>query len=342
MAVDIDRPLVSVVIVNYNGADFIGACLRSVFAASGADTEVILVDNASTDGALESVRRDFRDERRLKIAESPRNEGPVRARNRGIADSRGEYIAFLDNDTQVEAGWLRELVAVLKADAVIGAAQSKILLSDRKTIDTCGHFLSITGFPYEIGSGSVDSGQYDSQRDIFGARSAAMIVRREALERAGSFDEDYFIYSEETDLSWRIWLAGYRVVYVPRSVVFHHKGGSLNERSRHLVFYEGAKNCTKTLIKNLGLQRLLVMLPLHIASWLLLAAACIVRGRFRDAWAVIAGLAWDAGHAGRILRDRRAVQKKRAVPDNRIMPVIMGTQSAAGLFKKGIAWLGRV
>lgn len=336
-----NNPLVSVIIPNYNGVNFLEPCLKSVLDADYPNLEVIFIDNASSDASLELVRQKFSSDSRLKIIVNEIGLGPAKARNIGLRNSRGEYIAFIDNDTEVDKDWLRELVLVFEADKTIGAAQAKLLLSDRETIDSCGHFLSIAGFPYEIGAGEKDSGQYDKQRDIFGAKSAAMFIRADVLKKTGWFDEDYFMHSEETDLCWRVWLNDYRVVYVPQAVVYHKRGGSLNEYSRYLIFYEGSKNCSKTLIKNLGLKKLLLIFPLHLLGWIVICISLFFRGRFNDAKAVMRGLFWVSVNYKHILKDRKAVQAQRLAGDSKIMPAIMGSSDVFGLIKKGVRWAVR-
>ena len=335
-------PFISVVIVNYNGINFIESCLRSVLASNYPDLEIIFVDNASTDGSLDLMRQKFGSEPNIKIIANKVGLGPSKGRNIGIENSKGKYIAFLDNDTEVDKDWLRELVSVLEEDYTIGAAQSKLLLSDRKTIDTCGHYLSITGFPYEIGSGELDSGQYNEIMDIFGARSAAMFIRHSVLDQIGYFDPDYFMHSEETDLSWRVWLKNYRIVFVPTSIVYHKRGGSLNNQARNLMFYEGAKNCTKTLIKNLSPGRLLFMLPMHIFIWLALSTLFIMKGRIADGMAIIKGILWNVSNIKKVSVDRKKVQSNRKIKDKHLFPVIMGNYSFSRLVKKGLSWIGRI
>lgn len=334
-----NRPLVSVIIPNFNGIGFIEPCLKSVLASDYSNIEVVVIDNASTDASLELIKEKFSNDSRINIIINKKSLGPTKARNIGIENSKGKYIAFIDNDTEVDRGWLKELVKIFEEDNSIGAAQSKLLLN-KKTIDSCGHFLSITGFPYEIGSGECDSGQYNNPREIFGAKSAAMFVRRDVLKKAGYFDEDYFMHSEETDLCWRIWLNNYRIIYAPGSIVYHKRGGSLNNRSRYLIFYEGSKNCTKTLIKNLELKNLLIILPIHIFVWIIVSISLLIRKRFADCKAIFRGLFWDLINLKRILKDRNIVQNKRSVRDKDIMPIIMGNYSMFNLFKKGISWIG--
>ncbi len=291
----IDSPLVSVIIVNYNGIDFVEPCLKSVLCASYPNIEIIFVDNASTDGSLELVRRRFGCAPGIKIIANEMGLGPAKGRNTGIKNSQGKYIVFLDNDTEVDRDWLNELVLTFEGDKSIGAAQSKIMLFDKKTIDSCGHHLSINGFPYEIGVGERDKGQYNKPQDIFGAKSAAMFIRKDVLNEIGYFDKDYFMHSEETDLSWRVWLNGYRIIFMPGSIVYHKRGGT-TKKSGSLLFYEGSKNCTKTLIKNLGFKKLILILPLHILGWCAVAVSLIISVRASGFWNGASGKSKPSGY----------------------------------------------
>lgn len=335
-------PLISIVLVNYNGLNFVDSCLNSIFAANYLNFEVIFVDNYSTDGSLELVREKFFSYATLKIIRNKQSLGPAKGRNIGIANSNGKYIVFLDNDTEVDKNWLNQPIFVLEKDDSVGACQSKLLLSDKKTIDTCGHYLSVSGLPYEVGTGEIDNGQYDMIRDIFGARSAAMFIRKAILEKTGYFDEDYFMHGEETDLSWRVWLAGFRVVFVPDSIVYHKRGGSFSSESRYMMLYEGSKNCTKTLIKNLGVKWLFLILPIHILFWLLVCSTHLLRGRFYLVAAVMKGLLWNMRNIKRTLDNRKEIQAWSALGDSQIMPIIIGGATFSSLFKKGVNWIKRI
>lgn len=335
-------PLVSVVIVNFNGIKFIEECLNSVLRTSYSNFEVILVDNASTDGSLACAKKKFGSDPRLKIVVNRENCGPSLARNTGFKETRGEYVVFLDNDTKVDSEWLQEMVNVFEADPTIGASQSKLLLGNGSgKIDSCGHFLSPVGFPFEIGVGEVDSNKFGGICEIFGAKSAAMTVRRSVFERVGLFDSDYFIYGEETDLCWRIWLRGYRVVLTPRSVVQHFLGGTITPSSRYLIAYQGSKNNIKNLIKNLEIQNLLKVLPLHLMVWFIIAIWFTVSRRPKEGFWVIRGIIWNLVNFKRSWRDRLFVQKFiRRVPDRYLMPKIMRYDEKVLL--KAYSWLRRL
>lgn len=258
-------PLVSIVILNYNGMKFIDRCLRSVLSTDYPNFEVIFVDNASTDGSLEHAKNKFGQDFRLKFVVNDRNYGFARGNNIGLEHARGEYIVFLNNDTEVDPNWLKELIKVMGSDPGIGVAQSKLLIMhERKRIDACGLMLTPYGFFVERGTGEIDRGQYDLAAEIFAAKGAVIAVRRKILDEVGPFDADYFIFAEEVDLCWRVWLRGYRVMLVPKSVVFHVTAGTLRAiwpGGRPLYWY---KNTLITLFKNLGLKNLIKILPVFM------------------------------------------------------------------------------
>jgi GT2 family glycosyltransferase len=255
-------PLVSIIILNYNGMKFADKCLTSVLNTRYHNFEVIFVDNASTDGSLEYAKKRFGKNRRLRFVVNKKNYGFAKGNNIGLRHAKGEYVVFLNIDTEVDPNWLTELVKVMDSDPTVGAAQSKLLtMDDQKRIDACGLTLTPYGFFAERGSGEVDRGQYDSAVEIFAAKGAAMAVKREVLEKVGPFDEDYFIFAEEVDLCWRIWLAGYRVVLVPKSIVFHFGAGIVKmiwPQKSPPYWY---RNTLVTFLKNASTKNLLKMLP---------------------------------------------------------------------------------
>lgn len=321
-------PLVSVVIVNYKGYERTVRCVESVLADTRSDMECLVVDNGSSDGSPAALDARFAVDPRYRCLRLDRNYGPAYARNRGIEASRGKYVAFLDNDTVVVPGWLLAPLRRMEAEPAIGACQCKlVLLDDSRRLDYVGDFLGPFGFLVQrAASGSLDEGQWEEEVDIFSAKSAGMVARRLALTEAGLFDEDYFIYVEETDLDWRIWLAGYRIVYCPLSVVRHEYSTSravLGARAHtRLVKFHGCKNYVLTLLKNLGPRRLATLLPAHICAWVGLAAYETLRGQWRSGVWIMAGLLWNVRHLGATLRKRGVVQKARRLRDRDIWPSV--------------------
>jgi GT2 family glycosyltransferase len=324
----VSMPDVGVVIVNYNGRERTRRCVESVLAEARRGLRCIVVDNGSQDGSPGFLRDRFGADGRFGLIALDRNMGPAFARNRGIEALECPYVAFLDNDTVVTPDWLDEPLRRMGEDATIGACQCKlVLLDDPSRLDYVGDYLGPLGFLVQrAASGSRDEGQWEEEVEIFSAKSAGMVARREAVVSAGMFDEDYFIYVEETDLDWRIWLAGYRIVYCPRSVVRHEYSTSRAvlgaDAHTRLVKYHGCKNYVMTLAKNMGTLRLLTNLPLHVLAWFGLAGFELCRGRWRSAGWILAGLGWNVRMVGQTLRKRRSVQRRRVLSDRDLWPRI--------------------
>lgn len=339
------NPLTSVIIVNHNGIEFVDACLRSVLNNNYSNFEVIFVDNASTDGSLEYVKNTFGNSNRLRYVENPGSFGPAVGRNRGIAVAKGEYIAFLDNDTEVDQSWLTELIKVLTCDLSVGAAQSKLLRTEPRDIfDYAGDYLTPFGFLSERARSAKDTGQFDYITDIFSAKSAASIIRRDVLDKTGGFDEDYYMYLEETDLCWRVWLAGYRVVFIPKSIVYHAYGTKKKMQDKYypnyIIRYCGCRNYMTTLIKNPGLKNLIKILPLQLLSLTTLSIMFMIRGKFKDAFWVIKAVFWNFINIIFLLKKRNFIQRKiRKVKDSEFMDRIMSSRPLSYYLGKAFSYI---
>jgi len=248
---DVKVPKVSVIVLNYNGMRYIERCLSSVFLTNYPSLEVILVDNASKDGSRDLALSMFGRKAGFRLISSPVNLWVPGGYNLGARNSAGEYLIFLNNDTVVESDWVIELIRTISKDSSIGAAQSKILVLENPCLlDCAGGFLDPLGMPWERGAGKKDLGQYDKPDEIFYAKGAAMMVRRDVFFKVGGFDETYMSYFEETDLSWRIWLHGLRVIFVPTSKIYHAGGGTMHLVYRPDIYYRYRRNQLLTLLKN--------------------------------------------------------------------------------------------
>lgn len=214
-----DTPLLSVIIPNWNGAHHLPLCLDALREQTYPRIEIIVVDNASTDGSRELLRTHYPEVRTLVLKH---NLGLTGAMNRGLEMARGELIASLNNDTQVTPIWAAQLLYALQRHPEAGMAASKILLFDRRDVlhsagDTCG----IDGIPINRGVWQRDEGQFDKEEYVWGACGGAALYRRKMLEDIGFFDEDLFMYCEDVDLNWRAQLAGYRCIFMPQAIVYH-------------------------------------------------------------------------------------------------------------------------
>jgi len=248
---------VDVIILNYNGEYFLRPCLTALKAQTYQDFEIILVDNASTDGSLYLLKTEFPEVRVLAL---PENLGFCAGNNRGIQATSGEYVALLNNDTEVTPGWLEALVNALDRNPEVGfCASLMIRISDRKTIDSAGIIFFTHGVGAKRGSGE-SAGNYIRQERVFGACAGAAIYRRNMLQEIGFFDESFFAFDEDIDLSFRAQLRGYKCQYVPEAVVFHHVGGSFNRFFKNNIKCI-RRNMLETLLKNMPFSLLFKYSP---------------------------------------------------------------------------------
>jgi len=303
------------------------------------DFETIVVDDGSTDGSLELVERMKKELPALSFITTHSNLGPAAGRNAGVDASTGRYVAFLDSDTEVDPQWLIDPVLTMERDPSVGVIQCKLLLmEERDKYDYAGDFLSQFGFLVQ----SVTFREHDDLKvgrtEIFGVKSAAMMINRELFLAIGRFDEDFFIYLEETDLCWRAWLRGYRVQFIPTSIVYHDFGNPLKllkQSSKFLTKYHGPKNYMTTILKDAGGFYLVRIAPLHIFCWIGISLWHYARGRVREGLWISRGLSYNLLNFRSIWRKRLMTQYRiRRVEDNVIMPHVMVRISPMYLIRK--------
>ncbi|HMR64462.1 MAG TPA: glycosyltransferase family 2 protein [Anaerolineae bacterium] len=217
-------PLLSIIIPHYNGTRILLACLAALRRQTYPYLEVILVDNGSTDPSLPLTRQHFPE---VKIIETGLNLGYAGAVNQGIRFAAGEIIVALNNDTEADPGWAQALVEVLQTHPEAGLVASKMrLYHQRDRLHSAGDSFGSDGIPINRGVWQQDEGQFDQDVYIFGGCGGAVAYRRRMLAEIGLFDEEYFMYLEDVDLNWRAQLAGYRAVFAPQAVVYHHLSAS--------------------------------------------------------------------------------------------------------------------
>ncbi len=302
---------ISVVIPNWNGEKFLRGCLQSLREQTFKDFEVILVDNASTDGSVALVEREFPEVRVLRL---PRNTGLTGGANAGIRDARGEVIALLNNDAEAHPRWLEALWSALERHPEAGMAASKILLYDRREIiNSAGDFYRIDGIPGNRGVWEEDEGQYDREEYVFGACGGAAAYRKAMLEKIGLFDEEMFMYCEDVDLAWRAQIAGYRCVYTPEAIVYHRL--SATGGGKLASFYNG-RNFIYVLAKDYPGSLFRKYWPLILRAQLRITAEALKAWRGEAARARIKGQLAGLRVIPRALSKRRAVYSLRRVPDD--------------------------
>ena len=248
------RPRVSVIIVTWNGRVLLQRFLPSVLATDYPDVEVVVADNASGDGTEEWLAEAHPE---VVVARHPENWLFAKGNNAAVPRASGDVLCFLNNDVEVPPGWLTPLVDARGTPGVV-AVQPKLLQhDDRQRFEyagASGGFLDALGYPFTRGrlfdTLEPDEGQYDDARDIFWATGAALVVRREAFEAAGGFDESFGMHMEEIDLCWRLQRAGGRIRVEPTSEVYHLGGASLPQGDPRKAYYN-YRNGLVMLAKNL-------------------------------------------------------------------------------------------
>lgn len=217
-----NSPFVSVIVLNYNGQEYITNCLESILENSYDNFELIVVDNASTDGSLKTVQQHFSNNPKVKIIASPTNLGFSGGNNLGFEQSNGQYIVFVNNDTTVPPDWLMPLVEAMENDSTIGIAQSMIYTIDGKKIQTAG-FLYSNGLikKEQLFLGKSSDITFEPIFEVSFACGASMIIRRDILERMGAFEPEIPFFYDDTLLSLKTLLDGKKVVTVSASKIFH-------------------------------------------------------------------------------------------------------------------------
>ena len=253
-------PTCSVVVVTYEGRDYLERCLGSLRELDyPADrVEVLLVDNGSTDGTVEYVREAFPE---VRLVENDHNTGFSPAVNQGARLAGGELLALLNNDAEADPQWLRSAAQVLRMEESVACVASKILREDRTTLDYAGGQMAFYGHGFAKGNRQPDDPADHTPRPTLFASGGAMVVRRDVFLEAGAFDASYFAFFEDVDFGWRLWVLGHEVRYVPTSVVHHRHHGTIERfgypRERYLL----ERNALSTVFKNYSDDLLARTLP---------------------------------------------------------------------------------
>ncbi len=265
---------VAVVIVTWNAAAYLPGCLGSLQELSRVPEEIVVVDNGSTDGTTETIRRDFPG---VRLIQNSENLGFCRANNEGIRATRSPHVLVLNPDTVLRPEFVEHLLPAFD-DPRVGIAAGKLLRFDGTTLDSAGQQLSRSRQPKDRGYGMRDRGQFDRDQEVFGACGAAAFYRRSMLESIADpegvyFDERFFAFFEDLDLAWRARRAGWKAVYRHRAVGLHARGGSidapvgragLRHRGPEIRFHI-AKNRYLSILRNESVAGYLTNFPFILA-----------------------------------------------------------------------------
>jgi len=324
---DEECPSVSIIIVNFNGKELMRRCLTSLLTTNYPNFEIVIVDNASTDGSVELIGKLFGSYPCIKVIKNSENLGHSEGCNVGAKVAKGKYLVFLDSDTEIKAGgcisennerlhvpqnWLSELVKVMESDRSTGIAQAKIVLAkDSRLLDyTC---MAIDALGTWHATYGLKEDELKENFEILAASSGCSIVRKKVFEEVGGFDSDYFIYDDDTDFSLRTRLLGYKVVLVPSAVIAHH--GSVLRGINPRTVYHSAKNRVCTMLKNYELKNLWWRFLVLSFLTSMASVGFLLLKKFDEAKATAKGLSNSITSFRKTWRKRLLVQSKRRVRD---------------------------
>ncbi len=314
---------VSILIVNWNGLKHLEKCLPTLSKITYKNHEVIMVDNGSVDNSIEYVSKNYP---KVKIVRNKINKGFSGGNNSGLPYCTGDYILLLNNDTIVKEDFVTELVRGIEEDPSIGVVQGKLLSMDHPgRLDSVGAFFTNTGFLYHYGYFQKDQRKFNYPIYLYTAKGACLMAKKEVISKVGLFDDDFFAYFEETDFCHRVWLAGYTIKYVPESQIYHLIGGTSNTMKNAFIQFHSFKNRINSYIKNLSIQKLILVLPLHLLLCEFAAVGFLVYKKPGHFIAVNKAILWNITNINKTLKKRTKVQKLRVFTDAELAPLISKT-----------------
>jgi len=259
-------PSVAIVILNYNGLNFLQQFLPSVIASTYVNKKIIVADNASTDESIFWLKENYPT---VQLLLSKENKGYAGGYNWTLKNIEADYFVLLNSDIEVTPQWIEPIIALMENDKSIAACQPKILSWKNKTqfeyAGAAGGYLDCLGYPFARGRVfdicETDTAQYNTTQKIFWASGAAMFIRSNVFHQLNGFDEYFFAHMEEIDLCWRIQLAGYSIAVQPTSVVYHVGGGTLPKGYRKTLL--NFRNNGIMLCKNLSFTEKMYKLPIR-------------------------------------------------------------------------------
>lgn len=308
---------ICVVVPNWNGRDSLAACLDSLLAQD-LDITVVVVENGSTDGSVELLAAKYP---QVVTLAQPINLGFAGGVNVGInyaLDHDYEAVALFNNDAVAEPTWAKQLAKALAANNKLGVVTGTFMSADHSHLDSTGDTYTVWGLPFPRGRGEKPAGQYDQQTAIFGASGGASLYRVEMLKQIGLFDEDFFAYYEDVDISFRAQLAGWQAAFVPAAVAYHQIGAT-SSKIKGFTTYQTMKNLPWLLIKNVPARYLWRVMPRFSLAYVFFIASAIQR---HQGWFAFKGAGKSLLLLPKKLGQRHQIQHQRQVSDKYIWSII--------------------
>ena len=270
---------ISIIIPNFNGEQFLKECLNSIKKQNFSHFEVIIVDNGSNDGSVEYIKDNY-DE--FTLIQNQKNLGFATAVNQGIKSSNAEYVFLLNNDTELEVECVSKLLNCIDKDENIFSVSSKMIQNqDRNLIDDAGDEYTLLGYTKKVGN-NRSTELYQSKREIFSACAGAALYRRNIFDIIGYFDENFFAYMEDVDISYRARIYGFKCVYCPEAVVYHDVSATSGSKYNAFKIRLAARNNVYVPYKNMPWPQLILNLLFLILGFLIKYLVFLKKGHGND------------------------------------------------------------
>ena len=307
----------SIIILNYNGTNFLKDCIDSIVRETHSPYEIIVVDNNSPDNSGEIFSKKYPE---IKFILNEENVGVPEGLNIGIRNAVGEFVVLLNNDLIVMSNWLDNFFKAYEKTGVALYQPKSLKFKDPTILDGTGCMINIFGFGFARDKGLKDEGKYDKQEEISYASGTCMFAPTKIFDEIGLFDSTFFAYHEELDLGWRARIFGYSSYYVPETIIHHH--GSVHWKWSPQVFYFLERNRWLVLLKNYSTKTLVKLLPSLIIIEFFMLAFFISKGLFLKKLKSYGSILKLGNH---IRKQRRTIQQKRKIDDNEIIRSFCGT-----------------
>jgi GT2 family glycosyltransferase len=309
-------PAVSIIVLNWNGKRYLGRCLDAIAAQTFRDYEVLVLDNASTDGSVDDLAARWP---AFRLVTFDQNLGFAIGNNRGAQIARGRWVAFLNNDAFPEPEWLAQLVQAARTQTEYSFFSSRLVYAEdpHLTQDT-GDVYHVSGFAWPRDNNCPAQNAHLGSDEVFSPCAAAALYDREAFLEVGGFDEQFSSHIEDVDIGFRLRLRGYRCLYIPQAVVAHVGSASYGRESARTV-YQVQRNVIWTYFANMPGWLYWKYLPAHLFANLVFLIYYSLRGQWKAVWMA----KWHAARSlPALLGKRRKIQRSRRVSAREIERVL--------------------
>ncbi|HEX6977534.1 MAG TPA: glycosyltransferase family 2 protein [Patescibacteria group bacterium] len=318
------KPLVSVLILTFNRTDLLEKCVDAVLKSDYSKLEIVVSDNGSQEDIKGFIKKNFK-RKKIKIVRLEKNRGLTGGFNFGFKYCKGKYVFILSNDTRIDRSCISNMVGMMEKDEKIGITAPKIIQEEKpKELHNVGSFLTFTGTLYHYGIyKDKNNKKYQKSYYIFSSNGAGFLVRKETAKITGLFDEESFVYYDESDLCHRVWLSGFTVVYCPKAVLYHLWGRTINTQNSQVWFWN-QRNQIRSFIKNFSLPYLILFLGGLQVSYLMWFVINILKRRFKFALTLPQTYIWHVKNIKKTWEERNFVQKRiRRVSDFEILEKVL-------------------